>query len=101
MKQKHKQNYLNLLGDGHPMDKKKILVLTEMSFQGSGYYYLMSPILEGLSSEYDIKVIGLSYDNTEHNFGFSIVECKSVQDGVAIAQNIIKLWNNGGQLRTK
>ena len=28
------------------MDKKKLLVLTEMSFQGSGYYYLMSPMLD-------------------------------------------------------
>lgn len=73
--------------------KKKILALTEMAFQGSGYYRLMSPILEGLSKlDYDIKVIGLSYDSSEHNFGFSIVPSANVSDGVAIAQNIIKLW---------
>jgi glycosyltransferase involved in cell wall biosynthesis len=74
------------------MGKKRILVLTEMSFQGSGYYYLMSPILEGLSKDYEIKVIGLSYDESEHHFGFSITGCKSLQDSVAIAQNIIKMW---------
>ena len=74
------------------MDKKRILVLTEMSFQGSGYYYLMSPMLEGLSKDYDIKVIGLSYLGEEHNYGFSITGANSLQDSVVIAQNIIKLW---------
>jgi len=75
------------------MDKKKILVMTEMAFQGSGYYYLMSPILEGLSKlDYDIKVVGLSYKGEEYNYGFSIVGANSVQDGVAISQNIIKIW---------
>ena len=74
------------------MDKKKLLVLTEMAFQGSGYYYLMTPMLDKLSKDYDIKVIGLSYEGLEHNYGFSITEAKSVQDGVVIAQNIIRLW---------
>lgn len=72
---------------------KKILVLTEMAFQGSGYYYLMSPILEGLSKlGYDVKVIGLSYDGSEYHYGFSIIPAGSVQDGVAIAQNLVRLW---------
>jgi glycosyltransferase involved in cell wall biosynthesis len=74
------------------MDKKKLLVLTEMSFQGSGYYYLMAPMLDRLSKEYEIRVIGLSYEGLEHNYGFSIAEAKSIQDAVMIAQNIIKLW---------
>jgi glycosyltransferase involved in cell wall biosynthesis len=71
------------------MDKKKILVLTEMAFRGSGYYYLMSPILQGMSKDYDIKVIGLSYNGAEHSYGFSIIPAKEVQESVAIAQAII------------
>lgn len=74
------------------MDKKKILVLTEMAFQGSGYYCLMSPILEEMSKKYDIKVIGLSYDGTEYNFGFSITPASDVRESVAIAQTVIQIW---------
>jgi glycosyltransferase involved in cell wall biosynthesis len=74
------------------MDKKKILVLTEMAFRGSGYYYLMSPILQGMSKDYDIKVIGLSYNGAEHSYGFSIIPAKEVQESVAIAQAIIQMW---------
>jgi glycosyltransferase involved in cell wall biosynthesis len=74
------------------MDKKKILVLTEMAFRGSGYYYLMSPILQEMSKDYDIKVIGLSYNGAEHSYGFSIIPAKEVQESVAIAQAIIQMW---------
>lgn len=72
--------------------KKKILVITEMAFRGSGYFYLMSPILEGMSDEYDIKVIGLSYNGAEHVFGFSIVSAMEVRDAVAMASAIIPAW---------
>jgi len=72
---------------------KKILVLTEMDFRGSGYFYLMSPILQGLSKlGYDIKVVGLGYTGLEHNFDYTIVPTRTVQDGVATAANIIRLW---------
>jgi glycosyltransferase involved in cell wall biosynthesis len=73
-------------------DKTRILVITEMAFRGSGYYYLMSPILEGMSKEYDIKVIGLSYNNSEHNYNFSIVSATEVRDAVAMAKAIIPAW---------
>lgn len=74
------------------MTKKRILVITEMAFRGSGYFYLMSPILQGMSRDYDIKVIGLSYDGSEHGFGFSIVSCMEVRDAVAMATVIIPAW---------
>lgn len=71
---------------------KKLLVITDMSFRGSGYFYLMSPILEKMSQEYDIKVIGLAYRGEEHNFGFSIVGANTYKDATAYADTIIKLW---------
>lgn len=74
------------------MNKKRVLVITEIVFSGSGYYYLMSPILEEMSKTYDIKVIGLSYNGAEHNFGFSIVGASEVWDAVAMAQAIIPAW---------
>lgn len=74
------------------MDKKKVLVLTEMAFRGSGYYYLMTPILELLSRDYEIKVVGLSYEGEEYLYGFSIVGAKTLEDAVRSAQNIIHHW---------
>lgn len=71
---------------------KKILVFTEMAFQGSGYYYLMSTILHELGKEYDIKVIGLGYNGEEHWYNFSIISCKAVSDAVAMATNLFHLW---------
>jgi glycosyltransferase involved in cell wall biosynthesis len=76
-----------------PMANKKILALTDMDFRGSGYFYLMSPILQGLSSQgYDIKVVGLGYTGEEHLFDYTIVPTKETSEGVATATNIIKLW---------
>lgn len=71
---------------------KKLLILTEASFQGSGYFYVMFPILRELSKEYDIKVIGLNYDGREHDYGFTIVPCKSLQDASAMISNLHYLW---------
>lgn len=72
----------------------KILVLTEFSLSGSGYHYLMSPLMDSLAqSGHEVRVIGLSYDGSEHNYKFSVCAAQSVSDSVAIAANIIKLWS--------
>lgn len=72
----------------------KVLALTEFTKVGSGYTYLMSPILQGMTElGHDVKIIGLSYDGSEHHYNFSAVPAATVQDSVAIAQNIVKLWN--------
>jgi glycosyltransferase involved in cell wall biosynthesis len=72
---------------------KKILVFTEMDFSGSGYYYLMTPIIEGLAYlGYDIKVVGVGYGGQEYDYNFSIVRADTIQDGVAISSNIIRMW---------
>ena len=72
---------------------KKLLVMTDMDFKGSGYYYLMSPTLHRLAKlGYDIKVIGLGYTGEEHYYDFTIIPCASPQDGIAIIQNLVQLW---------
>lgn len=72
---------------------KKLLVITDMDFRGSGYFYLMTPILNGLAKRgFDIKVIGLGYDGQEHNYNFSIMQCREFRESVAIAGNLINLW---------
>lgn len=71
----------------------KVLVLTEVTQKGSGYTYLMLPILEGLSEKgYDIKVVGIGYTGWEYNYKFSITGAQSVSDAVAMSTNIMKIW---------
>jgi glycosyltransferase involved in cell wall biosynthesis len=67
----------------------KILVITEMAFEGSGYYYISVPLLTELSKMgHEIRVIGLSYQGQEHNYPFSIIPCKDTNDAHAIVHNL-------------
>lgn len=71
-----------------------ILVFTEFTDKGSGYSYLMSPILDELGKHgHTIKMVGLSYSGFEYDYEFSVTPSHSVQEGIAVVQNVLKLWN--------
>lgn len=71
---------------------KKIAVLTDMQFIGSGYYYLMTNLLTGLAKlGHEISVAGLGYMGEPHSYPFSIIPCPSAQDGISILNNLIYL----------
>lgn len=73
---------------------KKIAVVTDMDMNGSGYYFLTTPILSGLAKlGHEIKVAGLSYAGTEHDFPFSIIPARELMDCVAIINNLHYVWN--------
>lgn len=64
-----------------------------MDSVGSGYKSICAPLFEKLSAmDYDIKVVGLMYQGQEHPYPFSIIPCSSLQNGEAIAINMIALW---------
>lgn len=72
---------------------KKIAVVTDMDMDGSGYYYLTTPLLSGLAKlGHDIKVAGLNYKGTEHDFPFSIIPAREIVDSVAIINNLHYVW---------
>lgn len=72
----------------------KIAVLTHMNFEGSGYFNLMSPILNELAKMgHEIKVAGLDYHGTEHYFPFSIIPANTLQECAAIINNLYYSWN--------
>lgn len=72
----------------------KIAVVTDMDTNGSGYFFLTTPILSGLAKlGYDIKVAGLSYQGTEHGFPFSIIPSRELKDCWAIINNLHYVWN--------
>lgn len=67
----------------------RILVVTDMAFEGSGYYYICVPLLSELAKMgHEIRVIGLSYMGQEHNYPFSIIPCKDTQDAHALVHNL-------------
>lgn len=67
----------------------RILVVTDMDFSGSGYYYISVPLFTELSKMgHEIRVVGLSYLGQEHNYPFSIIPCKDTNDAHAIVHNL-------------
>jgi len=71
----------------------KILAITDFDNVGSGYKSICAPLFTKLTElGYDIKVVGLMYQGQEHPYPFSIIPCSSLQNGEAIAVNMIALW---------
>ncbi len=72
---------------------KKICVITDMDEQGSGYKNLCVPLLTGLVElGHDIKVVGVGYKGSEHNYPFSVIPAQTIQDAQAIAHNLHFVW---------
>lgn len=72
---------------------KKIVVITDMDEQGSGYKNICIPLLTGLAQKgYEIKVAGIGYLGTEHNHPFSVIPAYTIQDAHVIAHNLHFLW---------
>jgi glycosyltransferase involved in cell wall biosynthesis len=72
---------------------KKIIVITDMSDEGSGYKTICAPLLTGLTKlGYDIKVAGLFYRGSEHPYPFSIIPTPSVEEASVIVTNLVQSW---------
>src|SRR5512139_3175911 len=67
----------------------RILVVTEMEFNGSGYYYISVPLFTELAKMgHEIRFVGLSYRGQEHDYPFSIIPCNDTNDAHAIVHNL-------------
>lgn len=74
------------------MSPRKILVITDMTMIGSGYYYLMTNLLSGLAAKgYSISVCGLGYMGEAHPYPFSIIPTMTPEDAVSIMNNLLYL----------
>ena len=68
---------------------KKVLLITDLSFIGSGYMYLSIPLCKGLVEQgYEVKAVGLGNDGSEHNFPFSILPASNFKVAHAITHNL-------------
>lgn len=71
----------------------KIVVVSDFSFQGSGYLNIVTPLCKGLAEKgHDIKAVGMGYRGEEHSFPFSIIPCNSFPDAHAMANNLKFQW---------
>lgn len=73
---------------------KKVLIVSDYSFKGSGYLNIVVPLSKGLAElGHDVKAVGFGYQGEEHDFRFSIIPCMNINDGYAIINNLKHLWN--------
>jgi glycosyltransferase involved in cell wall biosynthesis len=72
---------------------KRIVWLSDMDIQGSGYLNLSTPLLSGLVEHgYEVKCLGLGYKGTQHDYPFSIIPTHNVQEVFAMLQNLHSVW---------
>lgn len=70
----------------------RILGVTDLNSVGSGYASLSLPIFDRLVKRgYEVKVIGLANQGTQHNFPFSIIPAQNTKETEAMIHN---LWND-------
>lgn len=70
----------------------RVLVVTDMDFSGSGYYYISVPIFSRLAKMgHEIRIVGLSYKGEEHTYPFSIIPALDTNDVDAIVNNLCVL----------
>jgi len=71
----------------------KLVWLSDFDLSGSGYLNLSIPLCEGLSKRgHEVKAAALGYNGTEHNYNFSLIPARNMQEALAIAQNLFGLW---------
>ena len=70
---------------------KKIVVVTDMAQEGSGYLNISVPLFSRLSKDYEVRIVGLGYMGQEHNYPFSVLPCKDTNDAHAIVHNLCVL----------
>lgn len=72
---------------------RKILAITDVNMDGSGYMHMSLPLLMGLHLlGYDIKLIGLSYDGREHSYPFSIIPVSLPENAATLASKFLDGW---------
>lgn len=71
----------------------KIVVISDFSFQGSGYFNIVVPLCKGLAERgHEVKAVGLGYRGEPHELPFSIIPCNNYADANAMANNLKIQW---------
>ncbi len=70
----------------------RIVWVSDLSIIGSGYRNLSIPVLDALSKNHDVKVIGLKYGGEEHWHDFSIIGAEDMRQVFAQLNNMVQQW---------
>jgi glycosyltransferase involved in cell wall biosynthesis len=71
---------------------KRVIVISDFNFQGSGYLNIIVPICVGLEKNgYDLKAIGFGYTGVEHPFNFTVIPCKDSGDASSMLDTL-RVW---------
>lgn len=72
----------------------KIAWISDFDVTGSGYLNITVPLCAKLSRNgHEVKVIGLQYKGEEHPFEFSVIPSQTLQEALAVSQNLWNLWH--------
>jgi len=72
---------------------RKIVFVSDFSFQGSGYMNISIPLCSEMARRgHEIKAIGLGYRGEEHWFDFSIIPCGTYNDAYVMTNNLFYQW---------
>jgi len=71
----------------------KIVVVSDFSFKGSGYFNIIVPLCRGLVERgHEVKAVGLGYMGEPHDLPYSIIPCNTYSDANAMANNLKIQW---------
>ena len=72
----------------------RIVMISDMDAAGSGYASITTALGSRLSDlGHDVKIIGLSYNGSEHPYKFSLFPCLGMNDAFAMLNNMKVMFN--------
>lgn len=77
----------------------QIIYVSDFDLKGSGYMNISVSVCKGLAEKgHDLKVIGLGYAGTEHDFPFGIIPARNLAEVLVMINNLRHLWNPSPQI---
>lgn len=76
------------------MSPRNILAITDFDQVGSGYRNIAISLFTGLAKlGHNVKIVGINYRGEEHNFPFSVIPSRDLQEAHAEVNNISLMTN--------
>ena len=75
------------------MENKKIIIVSDLDMAGSGYFNIITPLSSELVNRgHTLKIIGLGYKGTQHDYPLSIIPARTLEHVMAMIQNLYNIY---------
>jgi glycosyltransferase involved in cell wall biosynthesis len=75
------------------VEQKRVLFISDLAFEGSGYFNISTALCTGLSAYgYNLKVLGLNYRGEQHYFPFPIIPMQTLPQVEVALHNLANMW---------